>query len=208
VVARKPKSRRAERASGTKARTERSSTQAAVARSNINAEGVRLRITRPSSELRLASSARRDSHHTLAPHSFVRSSSADSSMAGVLFVVCVPTAKHEAELEKHTTAKDEQQLRAASHKFLKSSKKSEFHKSEPHLFGNKQQQAAAAANKVATGQQLAAGSPKLFRAVTESALDSKASQEALNNLFNSTNPHNNLLAPPQSRNNQGKILHS
>jgi len=126
-------------------------------------------------------------------------------MAGVLFVVCVPTAKHEAELEKHTTAKDEPQ-RSASHKFFKSSKKSEFHKSEPHLFGNKQQQlaaAASAASKAIAGQQQAAGSPKLFRAVTESALDSKASQEALNNLFNSTNPHNNLLAPPQNKNNQG-----
>lgn len=126
-------------------------------------------------------------------------------MAGVLFVVCVPTAKHEAELEKHTTAKEEQQ-RSSSHKFLKSSKKAEFHKSQPHLFGNKQQQQLAAANKATAGQQLAAGSPKLFRAVTESALDSKASQEALNNLLNSTNPQNNLLAPPQNKNNQGKII--
>jgi hypothetical protein len=49
---------------------------AAVARSNINAEGLRLRITRPSSEQRLASSVTLHTHSlTLAPHAVSSSQS-------------------------------------------------------------------------------------------------------------------------------------
>jgi len=120
-------------------------------------------------------------------------------MAGVLFVVCVPTAKHEADLQRPPAAKehaaaaeDKDKEKGRQHKFLKAAKKSEFHKSESHLFNNQQQAATKAA-----------ANPKLFRAVTESALDANASQEALN-IFN--NVHNNLLAPPNSQQNQGKSI--
>ncbi|XP_059488873.1 uncharacterized protein LOC132204399 [Neocloeon triangulifer] len=128
-------------------------------------------------------------------------------MAGVLFVVCVPTAKYEAELVKYASGKEEAAAAAADpqaattgskkHKFFKSSKKSDFYKSEPQLFNNQQQ---AAANK---GQSPALSNPKLFRAVTESALDSKASQEALN-IFNNA-VQNNFLTPPQ---NQGQQINN
>ncbi|CAB3367752.1 Hypothetical predicted protein [Cloeon dipterum] len=115
-------------------------------------------------------------------------------MAGVLFVVCVPTAKYEAELAKYATKEEAPaeppQPSGKKHKFFKSTKKSEFYKSEPQLFNNHQPQSASA-----KGASPKLSNPKLFRAVTESALDSRASQEALNIFNNSV--QNNFLAPPQ-----------